>query len=102
MTTILVDCCDVRVLIPDAKGTEQEYVASFPPCEDEFAVVLDRQDTGARHAVVKLGPASWRCSCGDSTYRHGRGRRSDCKHLVAARDLFQLFRAMSEQRKREV
>ncbi len=85
-----------EVTILDAKRKPRNYAVSFP-ASDEFAVVLDRLDGEGRYAIVRLGPAEWRCSCANATYKHGRGRYSACKHIEAVRPLFELSRAIKAQ-----
>lgn len=87
----------VTVSIADAKGEFREYSIVFPPAS-EFSVVLHRVDTGAQHAVIRMGSATWRCSCQDANYRHGRGRKGDCKHLLAMRNVWSFARMILEQK----
>lgn len=81
--------------IADAKGELFAYlVREVPPGLSDFAVTLERLDTGAVHRVV-FEFRRWRCSCEDSTYR--RHKRGCCKHIPAG----QAFRALARLFRRE-
>lgn len=92
----------VGVQLPDSSGTARDYLVRLQPLQpDEWAICLERIDTGAGHNVRCDITGTWHCDCRDWVFRgrHNRGRPANepCKHLRAAMELRPLFDAIREQ-----